>query len=473
VDQVTEFDVQSYATDARLLDELRAAWPPAEATDTPAGEQPGYVRAGLAGLSPVGAVRLSDRFAAALAEDPAAEAGAFVVVPVVRDDAWRRARPGDGLSAFVAGVPMASERAVGVDQTHDSVVVGERAIIKWFRTVGPEPSRAATLIAHLAAAGSGARSSGERSPRVDPRSAAARLLDDRGGDSGSASERHRGALTSRAPRSQDENGDTDRRRRTRYGIPRPLGSLVWLSPTGVELTLAQGDEFLPGARDGWEWCVEGVPDDASIGADLGRLVDWLHTSLATPSSVIEQPVLAAGARLVAGWHEQAARTVEQALAADVDGALTPMAEELRGAVTAIASNEAIAIQPVHGDLHVGQVLEWSGGLAVIDFDGNPTLGGEANVIRQPRERDISQMLLSIDHVGRVVDERAGGRGTAEVARWIAAARASFLDAIRPVDVELLAAFEVEQECRELVYASRFLPRWRYAPLATLRARYGR
>ena len=32
----------------------------------------------------------------------------------------------------------------------------------------------------------------------------------------------------------------------------------------------------------------------------------------------------------------------------------------------------MATQPVHGDLHVGQVLEWSGGLAVIDFDGNPS-----------------------------------------------------------------------------------------------------
>jgi maltokinase len=42
----------------------------------------------------------------------------------------------------------------------------------------------------------------------------------------------------------------------------------------------------------------------------------------------------------------------------------------------------------------------------------------------------------------------------------------------PADARLLAAFEVEQECRELVYAARFLPRWRYAPLATLRARYG-
>ena len=128
---------------------------------------------------------------------------------------------------------------------------------------------------------------------------------------------------------------------------------------------------------------------------------------------------------------------------------------------------SVAVQPVHGDLHVGQVLEWPGGLAVIDFDGNPTLSEAANAIRQPRERDIAQMLTSLDHVGRVVEERGGGDRSA----WIAEARAGFLAAIGPVDEALLAAFEVEQECRELVYADRFLPRWRYAPMATLRARF--
>jgi maltokinase len=135
----------------------------------------------------------------------------------------------------------------------------------------------------------------------------------------------------------------------------------------------------------------------------------------------------------------------------------------------------VALQPVHGDLHVGQVLEWLGGLAVIDFDGNPTLDADRNAILQPRERDIAQMLMSLDHVGRTVQagSAAGVVTDAAVDRWIAGARRAFLDAVTPVDEGLLAAFEVEQECRELVYAARFLPRWQYAPMATLRARYGR
>jgi maltokinase len=81
------------------------------------------------------------------------------------------------------------------------------------------------------------------------------------------------------------------------------------------------------------------------------------------------------------------------------------------------------------------------------------------------------MLSSLDHVGRVVDERSSGRRRSDVEGWIAATRDAFLAAVGPIDERLLGAFEVEQECRELVYAARFLPRWRYAPMATLRARF--
>ena len=37
-----------------------------------------------------------------------------------------------------------------------------------------------------------------------------------------------------------------------------------------------------------------------------------------------------------------------------------------------------------------------------------------------------------------------------------------------VDERLLAAFELEQELREIVYAERHLPEWVFAPLASLR-----
>jgi maltokinase len=403
VDQVTGIEVQSYGTDAELLAELRESWPVPGASSTAVD---GYQRIDLASLEVAGAVRLTDHLGVALASEAG---GSHVAVPIATEDyggPWRRARPGDGLSAFVAGAPAASERPIGVDQTHESVVVGERVIVKWFRHVGPGPSRASTLLAHLAEVG----------------------FD---------------------------------------GIPAPLGSLAWQSPSGVELTLAQGDAYLSDARDGWEWCVERAEaGDASVGRALGALVERLHRALARPSSVIEHPIGSAGWEEIGRWRVEAAATLDEAVALTGGPELDTWAPAIRAIIDA-ADARSTTTQPVHGDLHVGQVLESTVGLAVIDFDGNPTLAKAANAIRQPRERDIAQMLTSLDHVGRVVDERRGS----DSSDWIAATRSAFLGAIGPVDEALLAAFEVEQECRELVYAARFLPRWRYAPMAALRARF--
>ena len=40
-----------------------------------------------------------------------------------------------------------------------------------------------------------------------------------------------------------------------------------------------------------------------------------------------------------------------------------------------------------------------------------------------------------------------------------------------LDESLIRPFEIEQECRELIYSARHLPRWRYAPMGVLRAWY--
>jgi predicted trehalose synthase len=317
VEGLTGIAPASYATDTGLLAELRAGWPPA---DVPDGGRDGYRPIDLATTEVVGAVRLTDRFGVALCAD----GEAFLVVPLVRDaaDGWRRAAPGDGLSAFVAGVPMASERPIGVDQTHESVVVGERAIVKWFRQVGPEPSRATTLLAHLDAVGF-------------------------------------------------------------EGIPAPLGSIAWKSPAGVELTLAHGDTYLPGARDGWEWCGEALEErlDPTIGSRLGRLTTELHAALRSPSPIIEEPIGVADASTVAEWRADGHAALESALAltdGDPGRELRRYAPAMRRAIDSMSAAGGVPIQPIHGDFHVGQVLEWSGGLAVIDFDGNPDagLGGE-------------------------------------------------------------------------------------------------
>jgi maltokinase len=413
----------SYATDEPLLTELREAWPPGPsplraptALSPEAQAERGYVGVDLRGRPPGAAIRIGDRFAVAFVPD----GDAWLSVPMAGfGGRWWRAEAGDGLSAFAAGVPAASERPLGVDQTNVSVVVGERAIVKWFRRIGPGPTRAASLLAHLHAVGFDA-------------------------------------------------------------IPQPLGFVTWRRPGGTDLAVAQGDAFLPAARDGWDWALErlerGEPDAARTGRQLGALVAALHEALAVPSALIPDPVDVAGPAAPTAWHAAAVATFDEALVLtdDADGdALRRLAPAMRADLEGIAADRSLAIQPIHGDLHVGQILEWPGGLAVIDFDGNPAIAGAAADLRQPVERDLAQMLTSLDHVGRIVERRRDAGSDAAVAVWIPAAREAFLDAYGECDRSLLAAFEVEQECRELVYAARFLPRWRHAPLATLRARYER
>ena len=186
---------------------------------------------------------------------------------------------------------------------------------------------------------------------------------------------------------------------------------------------------------------------------------------------------------------------------------------------------AVPIQRIHGDLHVGQVLRWSAGLTVVDFHPDPELGFEdlrvGQVLQSPA-RDVARLLRSLDHVARVVDKESGFTLTAAVDAWSATARRQLLDAYArehsrpawpdiphptsrdepattpldlrsvepvarpapteppaaapavrrcPVDPRLIAAFEAEQLCREIVYACERLPDWVYAPLGGLWQEY--
>jgi maltokinase len=207
------------------------------------------------------------------------------------------------------------------------------------------------------------------------------------------------------------------------------------------------------------------------GAVLGGLAADLHAALATPSGLSPDPVTPADP---ATWHARACGALDEALALTDDPWLHERAGRLRDGLEELRDPVAGPAIAVNGDLHVGQVLRWRDWYAVIDFDGNPTLTGPST--RQPAARDVAQLLTSLEHVAQV----ALKRGT-DASAWLESERAAFLNAYR----ERLAAlgraglfaewlvrpFAIEQECRELIYAARFLPRWRYAPLGVLRSWY--
>ncbi len=390
---------------------------------------------------------------AALIED---FAGSLLGVPLVPGPGGvpARAEPGDGaaeallrlLAKSFAAAPFevtsmhpvvaAGERGIAADQTHDSVVVGDLAVVKWAVHVDPAPGPipAVAALSHLDAVGFAE-------------------------------------------------------------VPQPLGFLTHHGPRGATL-LASAARYLPGARDGWDWYVDdlldelagpAVPPAGGPGAlrpatELGGLVARLHLAFATPWSGDPEPVRSSTPGEGVAWLRRASGTLDEALSVTTGAPgrrLAGRADAARAALAPLATAGPTPLTRVHGDLHVGQVLRWSGGYALSDFDGNPVLPAAERASAQPPARDVAGMLRSLDHVGRIVDRRTGGALAVRVAVWIVAARAAFLDtytgtlsaAGRPelLDRRLLLPFEVEQECRELVYAARHLPRWTYVPDAALGA----
>jgi maltokinase len=363
----------------------------------------------------------------------------YLVVPVAAGTPPRRAVPGDG-GAFRAAafgdrdidVLEAGESAIDVDQSNDSVIVGHVAVVKLFALASAGPQPGVDLPVHLSAVGF-------------------------------------------------------------TWLPAPLGALWWLSPDGEEVLLATASTFLPGARDGWGWYLDlalawldGVVADTGAfepANELGRIAARMHVAFATASPVVPEPVTRADDDIAAGWRRAALAVADEAMACTdgVEGArLTARADAIRQELGALGTAGGAVMTHVHGDFHVGQVLEWANGYAVTDLDGDPTVSPAERGVRDTPVRDVAAFVRSIDHVGRVASTRRPGHGDA-IERWIAASRAGFLDSYVGeleaaghsflFEEPLLRPLEVMQECHEYVYAARYLPRWRYVPDLAVRAMF--
>ncbi|MGH2631274.1 MAG: hypothetical protein ACRDHI_12075 [Actinomycetota bacterium] len=408
-------------------------------------------RQGGAALS--GHVEPTDRLAVAAGVwlSVAALGGAFVVVPVADPDAPRRAVAGDGAFAGLlstmledrasgsfrgeaylppghpdggAGPPPlldgGDERAIDVDQSNDSVIVGGSAVVKLFPLAAPGPQPGLDLPIHLASVGFPSH-------------------------------------------------------------PAPLGALRWRSPGGDEVVLATASAYLPGARDGWVWYLEralrwldGTIDDPAAfdpAPAMGRIAARMHAALGTPSPVIPDPVREADVATADAWRRSALGVAAQASAltpGDEGARLIVRTGPIRAALDELGDAVGTVTTRVHGDFHVGQVLEWERGYAVTDFDGDPMTPPAERAGFDTPVRDVAAFMRSIDHVGRVASTRRLGRDV-DVDAWIATSRAGFLDAYRheleglgagaSLDERLLRPLEVAQACHEFVYAARFLPRW--------------
>lgn len=320
----------------------------------------------------------------------------------------------DGASAAVAsrllGREIVGERAITVDQTNQSVIVGDEVVVKWLLPPVLAPHPGVEVLAHLAARGF---SDMPRFLGVQERDEMVHAL---------ASEYLPGA--------QD----------------------------GWDWYVDEVDAWLQGTQS----------FDALLGwaQRMGALTAALHGALAdlqrgavAARTYHAQSIdrLDAALRAVGGEEGERLRAHEPAV---------------RAALAPLDVAELLTAHRIHGDLHAGQFLRAGDRLVVTDFDGNPLAdSGERRLAHSPLV-DVASMVQSIDHVGRIVVKRRHPSRSADVDRFIAAAVDAALAAYGPVDGEKLHALRVAQELHEFRYAATHLPRWTYVPDAALPALLG-
>lgn len=217
---------------------------------------------------------------------------------------------------------------------------------------------------------------------------------------------------------------------------------------GRSCPLAMVSEYAPDATDGWKLAVAGGFEGQAhaLGAAVASVHATLAGELGTATAVLSTDAMRSRLESAAARVPQLARyraAVEERYAA--------------------LAGQPIAVQRIHGDLHLGQALRTPRTWLLIDFEGEP---GAPSAQRRQRDsplRDIAGMLRSFDYAAR-----QGGHPR----RWVERNRTQFCEGYAAEsgsdpreDPGVLACYELDKAVYEAAYEARYRPDWLPIPLA--------
>ena len=261
-------------------------------------------------------------------------------------------------------------------------------------------------------------------------------------------------------------------------VSRPIGFVTgeWDGPghTAEHASghLAFAQEFLPDAPDAWRVALRAAEagDDFSARArTLGEATADVHASLAAV-----MPTEEADARAIAGIVDGMLARYRVAQR-DVP-ALAEHQAAIEATFTAARNAPWPRLQRIHGDYHLGQVLNAPGrGWVLIDFEGEPLRPLTERRRPDVTLRDVAGMLRSFSYVGGSLARAHPGGLTTDVAGWVSACRQAFLDGYAARSGQdlrrqrvLLDAFELDKAIYESRYEALNRPAWLPVPLAAVR-----
>jgi len=231
--------------------------------------------------------------------------------------------------------------------------------------------------------------------------------------------------------------------------------------------LAFAQEYIEGTSDAWRVSLQQAATGTPFverARELGRATAEVHAALARalPTSVPDAEEIRDRVRLMRR---------RAGLATSEVPALAVHEPRVRRILDAAEGAGWPALQRVHGDLHLGQVLDAPDrGWILIDFEGEPLRPlAERNGL-DCTLRDVAGILRSLDYVTGTL-ARPGARTDpgVDLDGWRRAAQQSFLDGYSDVGPDprdrhdLLTAFVLDKALYEVVYEARNRPSWLTLP----------
>lgn len=265
------------------------------------------------------------------------------------------------------------------------------------------------------------------------------------------------------------------------GTPALLGVAHLVEGTASSVAAALY-EYVPDAVDGWTHVLARLRAGEDPSPDLtilGAVTRELHAALA---GLADDPAFApeptADADL-ARWQAAAVEAVQRSMArlrerrADLPPALGATIQRVLAhpdelAARARLDHPAGAYGPKirhHGDYHLGQTLRTAGGWRILDFEGEPTRPLAERRRKHHPLRDVAGMLRSFAYAAAVA-----GIPAAEArmrAAFLAGYDPTLLD--EPPRADLLALFTAEKLFYELDYELGHRPDWVWIPLQAIAA----
>ncbi|MCF2706605.1 hypothetical protein I6E29_04905 [Arcanobacterium haemolyticum] len=257
-------------------------------------------------------------------------------------------------------------------------------------------------------------------------------------------------------------------------VPRQLTS-TRLANGKDEADVLVVHEFLEGATDAWQVMSDALRNcDGTLGelepriVDLGTITRRMHDELA--SRLETAP--ADGEHIVAireSWRERARAAIE---------AVPELAEyegEIEIMYIATAHVNWPRFQRIHGDYHLGQVIDVPGlGWRILDFEGEPLRPLAERVTPDLALRDVAGMIRSFAYA--IGAQLLAGGNPEHLETWRSQAVNAFLRGYGEISEEdriLLDAFMLDKALYEVSYEAASRPSWLPIPVAGVRRFIGR